>query len=117
MSQHEMPPYKFKEAMNKQEAYKLLFKRHVTMNYSPRQAILECHRIIGQQSPEDIQAIIDGQKVITIAPKPNAGAGPMVPSLEEVMKEIRKDASNTRSSRVIESDCSQKPFIGLNLDN
>jgi hypothetical protein len=95
MSDYVMPPGQLKKAMDKQAAYKLLFNQHIAMNYPNKQAILNCHRIISEQSPEDIQAIIDGQKVIDIAPEPEhrEGAGPIIPSLREIVAELNKDLS------------------------
>ena len=107
MSDYVMPSGQLKIAMNKQTAYQLLFNQHVANNYTNKQAILNCHRIINEQSPEDIQAIIDGQKVIDIAPEPKhrAGAGPLIPSLSEIVAELNQDLSKKREPlRTIEAE-------------
>jgi hypothetical protein len=103
MSDYEMPPEKFKKAMNKQAAYQLLFNQHVAKNYTHRQAILSSHRIISEHSPEDIQAIIDGQKVIDIAPPPRAGAGPLIPSLSEIVSELNQEVSKRRALQTVDT--------------
>lgn len=99
MSDYVMPPNQQKIAMNKQEAYKLLYKQHLAKNYTKKNAILRAHRIISEQTPEDIEAILEGKKLLNIKPAIRAGAGPLIPSLKDIMEDLNKDLSHQRPSR------------------
>lgn len=99
MSDYVMPPDHQKVTMNKQEAYKLLFEQHLAKNYTSKNAILSAHRIISEQTPEEIEAIIEGKTLIDIKPATRAGAGPLIPTLKDVMEDLNKDIASRRPSQ------------------
>lgn len=111
MSDYVMPPNQLKKAMNKQEAYKLLFNQHLAKNYPKKKAIMNVHRIINEQTPEEIEAIIEGRKVIEIKPQPRMGAGPLIPTLKDVMEDLNKAVSGPKPSQTEIPADSSRDFL------
>ena len=97
MSDYVMPPNQFKKTMKKQEAYKLLFNQHIAKNYPKKKAIMNVHRIINEQTPEEIEAIIEGRKVIEIKQQPRMGAGPLIPTLKDVVEDLNKEVNGPKT--------------------